>query len=185
MSGTETQGADRTLPVKAYNNHQFLFSPSARSIRMQCELAEPAQRFREMGVRNTIVFFGSARISPPKEAVTRLREVERETATGPDAERDLEERRERARRDVKSSRYYQDASDLARHLSAWSQKIEEPRDRFVICSGGGPGIMEAANRGASESGAPSIGLGISLPFEQGLNPYVDTRLGSQPSHRKC
>jgi hypothetical protein len=159
------------LPVKAYNNHPFLNSPQGRSIRMQCELAEPAQRLRQLGIRNTIVFFGSARIPSPRTAEQQMESV----ASGPAAE--AAARMREAKWAKKSSRYYRDARELAKQLGQWSMQIKKPGDRFAICSGGGPGIMEAANRGASDAGAPSVGLGISLPFEQGLNAYVDTRLG--------
>jgi len=159
-------------PPKAYKNLEFLNSPEARKIRVLCELAEPAERFREEKVEDTIVMFGSARIEPEKLARARLRELEKK----------LKGKRKRSKRDeadlqfarsrVKAAPYYKAAMDLAEELTKWSMSLKDRNRRFLICSGGGPGIMEAANRGASKAGGASIGLGISLPFEQSLNPYV-------------
>ncbi len=163
--GMEAQKGSRT--VKAYRNREFLNSVSARSIRVQCELSEPKKRLEEKGVYNTIVFFGSARIreegitseqgqptpAPPKEGIP---------TPNPSEEGNVN--------------YYDAALRLAKELTEWSLKIENPKHRFFICSGGGPGIMEAANRGASEASGESIGLGISLPHEQSNNAYVSDDL---------
>jgi hypothetical protein len=140
-------------PVKAYKNMAFLNSPDARTIRVLCEFIEPGVRFEEHEITSTICFFGSARALPP-EAV----------------------HEGSPKRAAELARYYEDARELARRLSEWSLAIPDPSQRFYICSGGGPGIMEAANQGASLAGAPSIGLNISLPFEQEPNPYQSNDL---------
>jgi uncharacterized protein (TIGR00730 family) len=126
----------------AYLNESFLESSDARPLRILSEYLEPLSHFRDQKVQDTIVFFGSARV----------------TETGP------------------LSKYYQAARDVARLVTEWSENLENPSHRFVVCSGGGPGIMEAANRGAREGGGKSIGLNIGLPFEQRPNPYITPEL---------
>jgi len=154
-------------PDKAYQDHEFLHSRDARSIRILSEYLEPQQRLREEAVDSTIVFFGSARIKDPEEAGRIL--VTAQESGDADAIKTAE-------RGVEIAQYYRDAVTLARMLTDWSNKRDADK-RFAICSGGGPGIMEAANRGASEGGGQSIGLNISLPFEQYPNPYISDRLG--------
>lgn len=148
-------------PPKAYRNDRFLNSPSARGVRILAEYVEPAARFRAFDVADTVVFFGSARILPRDEAEHRLR-----------AARDHGGDVARAEIALDMSRYYEDARELARRLTEWSKGLEDTHKRFIVCSGGGPGIMEAANRGASEARGINIGLGISLPHEQHPNPYI-------------
>jgi uncharacterized protein (TIGR00730 family) len=126
----------------AYLNETFLESPDARGLRILSEYLEPLSHFRDEKITDTIVFFGSARI----------------TEAGP------------------LGQYYNDARTLARLITEWSSAIESPTHRFVICSGGGPGIMEAANRGARDGGGKTIGLNIGLPFEQQPNPYITPSL---------
>jgi len=155
----------RFRAVKAYKNESFLTSPEARIMRIISEYLEPQTRFQELRVKDTIVFFGSARI-PSREVAA----AELETAK--QGKGDLE----RAKMRLKMSRYYEDTRELARRLTLWSKSLEGTERRFVVCSGGGPGIMEAANRGASEAKGENIGLNISLPFEQQDNPYITRRL---------
>ena len=150
---------------KAYKNMDFLMSREARTIRMLAEYLEPQTRFRRYRVTDTVVFFGSAR-APSREAAEKL--VAR--AEGPADS-------ERAQHELLLSRYYEDARRLAYLLTDWSKGLELPSKRFIVCSGGGPGIMEAANRGASEAAGISIGLGISLPTEATANKYITRELG--------
>lgn len=160
---------------KAYENPDFLNSTHARSIRIQCELAEPGHRFRKQRVKNTIVMFGSARTLPEKEAKANLEKVRAESAAlPPDARvKAIKE----AENKVFASVYYEAARKLSYELTKWSNERFACADNgFLICSGGGPGIMEAANRGAYEAGGRSIGLGISLPFEQHSNNWVTPEL---------
>lgn len=155
----------RFRAVKAYENESFLGSPEARILRIIAEYVEPQSRFKELRVKDTIVFFGSARIPSRDVAAAELEAVKQ-------AKGDLE----RAQMRLKMSRYYEDTRELARRLTLWSKSLEGTERRFVVCSGGGPGIMEAANRGASEAKGENIGLNISLPFEQQDNPYITRRL---------
>ena len=163
-------------PVKAYNNRDFMNGSDARSIRVQCELLEPEYRLEMLGIRNTIVFFGSARLKSPEVAEKNLNVLQEKVEKSEYQSEEWEEKLSAAKRDVRTSVYYRVASELANKITRWSLTIRDPLERFLICSGGGPGIMEAANRGASEAGGRSIGLGISLPFEQGNNPYISRDL---------
>jgi uncharacterized protein (TIGR00730 family) len=155
----------RYRAVKAYKNEAFLNSRDARSLRILAEYIEPEQRFEDLRIKDTIVVFGSARI-PPRDV------AEAEVAAAEAGEGDLEV----ARRRLEISRYYEETRELSRRLTTWSKGLEGTERRFVICSGGGPGIMEAANRGASEAKGENIGLNISLPFEQVGNPHITRRL---------
>jgi uncharacterized protein (TIGR00730 family) len=162
-------------PPKAYNNLEFLNSPAARHIRILCEYEETRQRFLRHGVRHTLVFFGSARIRPQAEADANLRHAREQAAANP-GDDDAAARLQRASAVVKLSPYYDAATELARRLTEWSISREGKRSYYVT-SGGGPGIMEAANRGAAQvPGGRSLGLGISLPFEQGVNEFVTPEL---------
>jgi uncharacterized protein (TIGR00730 family) len=126
----------------AYLNDEFLNSPDARAVRILAEYLEPLAHFRREKVRDTVVFFGSARI----------------------------------KEDGPLSEYYKAARELAKMLTAWSAQFDHTNYRFVICSGGGPGIMEAANRGAADANGKTVGLNIGLPFEQFPNPYITPEL---------
>lgn len=161
----------RLKPPKAYKNLEFLNSPDARTIRMLSEFLEPQRRFRSKNVRNTIVFFGSARVKAHKEAKRELATLKRRAAKAGRRSGALTAQIREAETRLEMSRYYEDCVELARLLTAWSQTLPNPNS-FVVCSGGGPGIMEAANRGAFLAGGQSIGLNISLPFEQFANPYI-------------
>ncbi len=159
--------------VKAYENLDFLNSPVARTIRVQCEMLEPYYRLYPYGVRKTLVMFGSARTLPREDAEADYEREKRrlENSPLPAAEKAL--RLAVAERALKNAHYYEAARKLAYDLTVWSrERFPNPADGYYICSGGGPGIMEAANRGAYEAGGKSLGLGIQLPFEQKPNPYI-------------
>ncbi len=159
-------------PKVAYRDGRFMESSDARTLRIGAEYLEPQARLQKAGVLNTIVFFGSARILPQDVAQARLSSLEAETSSHPVPPEHLRA----AQRALEMSRYYEEARRLARLITEWSISLKRGNHFLVVCSGGGPGIMEAANRGASEAGGLSIGLNIKLPFEQKSNPYVSPSL---------
>jgi len=170
-----TRTSARGNPPKAYRNLRFLKSPDARLIRIMSEYLEPASRLRRERISDVIVFFGSARAFSREEANERLQVLQQRVSSGAEPNPAPSEI-EKAEQQVKLARYYDDARELARLLAAWAETLDPNRKRLVICSGGGPGIMEAANRGAKEAGAKSVGFSISLPLEQKVNPFVPWEL---------
>ncbi len=157
----------------AYKDVDFLSGPELRAPRMQLELMKAELTLREHGVRSTIVVFGSTRIAEPAVAHKRLELAQQQLADTP-TDRRRQRAVARAERIVAKSHYYETAQRFAELVSRASQR-EQPCD-CVVVTGGGPGIMEAANRGAYECGAKSIGLNIRLPHEQAPNPYISPEL---------
>ena len=157
---------DRTRKsVKAYANPAFLNSKDARALRILAEYLEPRSRFERHGVEDTIVFMGSARTPSREQAEEALRKAE---SGGGGVEG--------ARMALRMSAYYESARELAFRLTQWSKALDPKVRRFVVCTGGGPGIMEAASRGASEARGMNVGLTISLPNEQFDNDYLTREL---------
>jgi hypothetical protein len=173
----------------AYENSAFLNGSEGRLIRIVSEFMEPLARFRREKIQDTVVFFGSARFRSRDQADHELELLENTGSSRPapsheqpakapeiaaGSATDLQIKRAEAA--VRMARYYEDARTLAHMLTKWAKTIPSSRERFVVTSGGGPGIMEAANRGAHEAGGKTMGLNIRLPFEQTPNPYITPAL---------
>jgi uncharacterized protein (TIGR00730 family) len=156
---------------KAYNDKDFLTSDEARTIRILAEFLEPEAKFKEENIEDTIVFFGSARIVPREAAKRELKKIETRISKIKKPKQDDFELNNQARMKLEFSKYYEDCQNLSHLVTTWAKTLDN-KQRFVVCSGGGPGIMEAANKGAYLSGGKSIGLNISLPHEQYPNPYI-------------
>jgi len=150
---------------KAYHDERFIESRDARSLRILAEYLEPLARFQRHGVQDTIVFMGSARLKSREAAEAALAAAKR-TGEGLDV----------ATTALELSVYYEAARELAHRLTRWSKNLDHDERRFVVCTGGGPGIMEAANRGASEAKGLNVGLTISIPNDEFDNPYVSREL---------
>jgi uncharacterized protein (TIGR00730 family) len=164
----------KAAPVP-YENENFLSSPDGRILRILAEYQEPLARFRREQIQDTVVFFGSARFQGHKAAQEGLAAIGEKNATPAQLQEDLR----RAQATLDTARYYEDARKLAYMLTKWSINIPARRHRFVVTTGGGPGIMEAANLGAFEAGGKSIGLNIQLPFEQHPNQFITPSLNFQ------
>lgn len=162
-------------PLKIYNDPEFIRSPDARTIRILSEYLGPLFRFHREKIKDTIVFFGSARALPKEQATNEYRELKRSLGHSSGSTGHLKEL-ERAKTALQLAKFYDEATELSRLLTTWSMSLANGSRRFVICSGGGPGLMEAANRGARLAGGKTIGLNISLPFEQDPNSYISQGL---------
>ena len=173
----------------AYEKGEFLGSPDGRMLRILAEYQEPMARFRRERIQDTVVFFGSARFRALDVANSELELLANTGSAQPAPEHEQPARPEEiesgeasalklrlAEAAVEMAHYYEDARKLAGMVASWSKTLPGRRHRFVVTSGGGPGIMEAANRGAYEAGAKSIGLNIRMPFEQHPNPYITPAL---------
>jgi len=172
---TEKKEPRSTQSPLAYENKAFLNGPDGRMLRIMAEYLEPLARFRRERIQDTIVFFGSARFHSRSQAEAELQLLDKPGSATP-APPEEQQRIRRAKADVEMAAYYEDARRLAYLITQWTKSITQPRHRFVICTGGGPGIMEAANLGASEAGGKTIGMNINLPFEQMPNPYITPAL---------
>jgi uncharacterized protein (TIGR00730 family) len=159
----------------AYENKPFLDSPDGRSLRILAEYLEPLARFRHEEIQDTVVFFGSARFHSRSDAEHTLELLEKPGSKQP-ASPEWQRKIQRAQAGVRMARYFEDARRLARMLTEWSLTLQSKRRRFVVATGGGPGIMEAANQGAFEAGGKTVGFNINLPFEQMPNRYISPEL---------
>lgn len=151
--------------MKSYENMEFINSSLGRSIRILSEFLEPYDRLKKHNINNTIVFFGSARIISKEQAEENLLLAKKNGDTS---------LIEKSQKKLAVSKYYEQAVELSRRLSLWSKSLEN--NDFFVCTGGGPGIMEAANKGAYLAKCKNIGLNIKLPFEQFDNNYISKEL---------
>ena len=146
-----------------YFNKELLGSPQGRSIRILAEYYGPLKKIKKNRINDTIVFFGSARIKSPEQAEQDFKSLQN---SNNDKDKLI------AKKNIEMSKYYERANKLSKELTLWSKSLKSKKSRYIIASGGGGGIMEAANRGAHEAGGISIGLTISLPFESSGNKFI-------------
>lgn len=161
---------------KAYDNHEFIHSREGRNLRILAEYSYPESHFRKMGIKNTIIFFGSARTKSREEVqfeLDKLNEIYNNAKAS--EKKEIKKSLEDLQLQLSLSKYYEEAYELSKKISEWSDKLPKAQ-QYHICTGGGGGIMEAANRGAHDAGSPTIGLNISLPFEQNPNKFVTPEL---------
>src|SRR5579871_2911809 len=178
MSDARPKLKPQHAPKAPHEDKKFLESTPARPLRILAEYINPLAQLKREGIGDTIVMFGSARLDSHEVALARLTRLKERKMSKLNAQEKSKHRAalRAAKSSLEMSRYYEEARQLSHKLTAWASSLGPRPRRFVICSGGGPGIMEAANRGAMEAGGKSIGLSIELPHEQFANPYISPEL---------